>query len=256
MAAVEEADILVPTFPVIFRHHDSLPDADLAQNQTDEQAPDEITPAIFVKDPEGWIRYVDKVVRIETDNGGVVEGVVHVIDPVSEAVVIARWIDGWDRTGVVSETDGIKRTASNALTKSNEEDDVKMDCKSSLSKLSVEIIPGHIVKGISFVSEADPLILKDLDRLFGENDSAKSGATLTEETLERKRDDVKNWLTANRIPVEIGGLKGDVIQVAGKALIIKPPYDVEHCFSLNEIILKKVQQLLRNRKEDDASDDS
>ena len=63
-----------------------------------------------------------------------------------------------------------------------------------------------------------------------------------------KKNRVKDWLTANRIPVEVSGINSDVIEVAGKALIIKPPYDVENCFSLNEIILKKVQQLLRNRE--------
>merc|ERR550519_3337864 len=134
-----------------------------------------------------------------------------------------------DRTRTDDDTDEGKENAEVQAT----------DAKESppKSRLSVEIIPGHIIEEISVVSEAEATILNDLEAKI-----------LTEEELTAKRDEVRDWLTANRIPVEIGGVKGDVIQVAGKALIIKPPYDVQRCFSLNEIILKKVQQLLRNRE--------
>jgi len=246
----EEEDFPTPSFPVIFRHPDSFADADLARRQEAEEEEDEITPAIFVKDPAEWIRFVDKLVRVKTNNGDVVEGVVRVIDPVSEAVVIARrtncgkvgqmGVDGGSRDDG-TRTDDVKENARVQAT----------DAKESppKSRLSVEIIPGHIIEEISVVSEAEATILNDLERLFGENDFSDSAAKiLTEEELTAKRDEVRDWLTANRIPVEIGGVKGDVIQVAGKALIIKPPYDVQRCFSLNEIILKKVQQLLRNRE--------
>lgn len=252
----EEKDFPTPKFPVIFRHHDSFADADFARQQEEDEAPDEITPAIFIKDPEDWIRFVDKQVRIETDNGDLVEGLVRVIDPVSEAVVVARRTH--DNAG---RTDAEGRTARDDGTRTSDDKEkaglkvMEVDLKEShKSRFSVQIIPGHVIKEMSVIGEADATLIKDLEQLFGENDSSDSGAILTEEELLAKREEVKNWLTANRIPVEIGGVKKDVIQVAGKALIIKPPYDVQHCFSLNEIILKKVQQLLRNRKESSPMD--
>lgn len=236
----EDSEFLVQSFPVIFRHHDSQSDADLAQRQAEEEKPFEIVPAIFVKDPEEWMRFVDKVVRVRTDRGEVKEGVFRAIDPVSETVVMARRIGEASRR-----MDGTDDVPANRST--GEEMDCNIEAESR-SKLSVEIIPGLVIKEMTIVSDADPQLLKDLERLLGENDSSIAGSALTDEELAAKREAVKDWLAANRIPVSIGGVKGDVIQVAGQALIIKPPYEVDQCFSLNEIILKKVQQLLRNRK--------
>ena len=204
----EEEDFPTPSFPVIFRHPDSFADADLARRQEAEEEEDEITPAIFVKDPAEWIRFVDKLVRVKTNNGDVVEGVVRVIDPVSEAVVIARrtncgkvgqmGVDVGTRgrrdeiTRTDDDTDEVKENAAKVLATDAKESPPK-------SRLSVEIIPGHIIEEISVVSEAEATILNDLERLFGENDFSDSAAKiLTEEELMAKRDEVRDWLTANR----------------------------------------------------------
>ena len=213
----------MPTFPVIFRHHvsqDDDDDVDSPHLNSTERESEESLPVIFTKDPAEWMRFVDQRVRIVLDDGVVKSGVIHVIDPVSEAVVLVD-----DQLGG---------------------DDVsRID-----SKIKMEIIPGHVVKEISILSKAEPHLLKTLSTIFDEDSSSSTSSSkpLSDEELAVKREEVKEWLMANRIPVQIGGIKGDVIEVAGKALIIKAPYGVDHCFSLNEIILKKVQQLLRNKE--------
>lgn len=222
-----QEDFPVPSFPVIFRHdNDATPDhADAAQSDAAET----LLPAIFTKDPREWTRFVDRRVEILLrggGGGGSKRGLVYAIDPVSEAVVLAA---AAGKSG-----DAAEELAAN--------------------KIRMEIIPGHVIRDISVVSDDrvdDERLAGELGRLFGDEvTSAAAGeGALTNEQLDARRDEVREWLIANRIPVEIGGANGDVIQVAGKALIIKRPYDVDHCYSLNEIILKKVQQLLRNRKE-------
>jgi hypothetical protein len=109
--------------------------------------------------------------------------------------------------------------------------------------IRTEIILSHIVKEIILVAKADKNLLQRLQNLFDE----ELNHVFSVEELTAKCNDVKNWLDSNRIPVELGGENADVIEVAGKALIIKAPYDVENCFSLNEIILRKVQKLLENK---------
>ena len=155
-----------------------------------------------------WRRVKEKL-EILIDDGATKSGVVHVIDPVSETVVLANLVT----------TETQRRT------------------------LKVEILPTHVVNNISIVKKADSDVLEAMTRAFGDEVEGR----LSEEEVTLKRERVKEWLTANRIPVDVGGVKGDVIELAGKALIIKPPYDVDSCFSLNEIILKKVQQLLMNQ---------
>ena len=217
-----QEDFPVPSFPVIFRHdNDATPDhADEAQSDAAET----LLPAIFTKDPREWTRFVDRRVEILLRGGASKRGLVYAIDPVSEAVVLAT------------------------AAKSAEEEET--------NKVRMEIVPNHVIQDISLVSDrVDERLAGQLTRLFGDPGTSSSAVAaagegaLTNEELDARRDEVRDWLIANRIPVEVGGANGDVIQVAGKALIIKRPYDVDHCYSLNEIILKKVQQLLRNRKE-------
>ena len=209
-----DGDFPVPSFPVIFRYNN---DDDFLHAPLDEaeDESEERLPAIFTKDPKDWMRFVDHRVDMVLDDGVVKSGVVRVIDPVSEAIVLVRR----------SPASGGQKPTS----------------------LRVEIIPHHVVKEMKVVEKADASLLADMAKAFDDESSEEGRGGLSEEELVEKKNRVKDWLTANRIPVEVSGINSDVIEVAGKALIIKPPYDVENCFSLNEIILKKVQQLLRNQ---------
>ena len=203
-----EGDFPVPKFPVIFRFNNDDDDARASDSEVKNDS-EETIPAIFTKDPREWTRYVDHHVEILLDDGATKSGVVHVIDPVSEAVVLVNFVTA------VTQRQTIK----------------------------VEILPGLVVQKIFIVKKADTDVLEAMAKAFGDEVEGR----LSEEEVTLKRERVKEWLIANRIPVDVGGVKGDVIEVAGKALIIKPPYDVDNCFSLNEIILKKVQQLLMNQ---------
>ena len=225
-----QEDFPVPSFPVIFRHDNDGTPSDHADAAHPSDTTETLLPAIFTKDPREWTRFVDRRVEILLrGGGGSKRGLVYAIDPVSEAVVLA--------TGAGKSGDAAAELDTN--------------------KIRMEIIPGHVIQDISVVSDRvdDERLVGELAKLFGDETTSSSSAAaagegaLTNEELDARRDEVKEWLIANRIPVEIGGANGDVIQVAGQALIIKRPYDVDHCYSLNEIILKKVQQLLRNRKE-------
>jgi gem associated protein 6 len=53
-------------------------------------------------------------------------------------------------------------------------------------------------------------------------------------------------LLKNRLPVEING---ELLNVA-EALVIQPPYGSENCVSTNEIILGKIQGLIKNMPAD------
>ncbi|GLV37800.1 hypothetical protein CBL_06498 [Carabus blaptoides fortunei] len=58
--------------------------------------------------------------------------------------------------------------------------------------------------------------------------------------IEQKKTNIKAWLTKHFIQVEEDGLS----LILGDDLVIEPPYDKEHCFSGNTIILQRIQDIL------------
>lgn len=76
---------------------------------------------------------------------------------------------------------------------------------------------------------------------------------LSEEALLERKDKLKSWLLKNRLPVQEqqgqddgnGDEKGKCLCVAG-AVTILPPYGPGNCCSTNEIILSRIQNLIRN----------
>lgn len=67
--------------------------------------------------------------------------------------------------------------------------------------------------------------------------------------LSRRRDVVCRWFGLNRIPVARSA--DDTISVANGVLTINAPYNVEDCYSSNEIILARVRTLLTSLPTDD-----
>ncbi len=91
----------------------------------------------------------------------------------------------------------------------------------------------------------------DLDNLF--NTTTASTPALSAKEFANKRAKLKSWLLKNRLPVK-DSPDNDKLLCISDALFIEPPYDVDSCRSTNEIILGRVQGLIRNMPQDD--DDS
>lgn len=72
---------------------------------------------------------------------------------------------------------------------------------------------------------------------------------LSEEELEKRKNVLKSWLLKNRLPVQVAGNNGELLSISD-ALFIEPPYGVENCRSTNEIILGRIQGLIKNMPSD------
>ncbi|XP_076367807.1 gem-associated protein 6-like [Tachypleus tridentatus] len=104
--------------------------------------------------------------------------------------------------------------------------------------VSLTMVMGHTVESINIVND-QPIFKAMLDKLF----LPKTMEVSTEELLRQKMK-LKTWLNKNRIPVEDTNNNSGNLTVAN-ALVIKPPYGVDQCFSNNEIILGKIQGLIK-----------
>lgn len=80
-----------------------------------------------------------------------------------------------------------------------------------------------------------------LDSLF----QAEAITELSEKDLKQRLARLKTWLEKNRLPVDVSGDHGQFLTISD-ALTIKPPYDAASCVSTNEIILGRIQGLIKN----------
>uniref|UniRef100_A0A0L8HKU4 AD domain-containing protein n=2 Tax=Octopus bimaculoides TaxID=37653 RepID=A0A0L8HKU4_OCTBM len=149
----------------------------------------------------------------------------------------------------------------------------------STPKTSVEVcvIPGHAVVDVVVLQEdennggdsrsgdgpkdsdheeikarLDALFLNSKNSHLGFGDSGNIGIEtnhLSEEALSEHKDKLKSWLLKNRLPVQEQKGQDDgkekCLCVAG-AVTILPPYGPGNCCSTNEIILSRIQNLIRN----------
>ncbi|XP_054263573.1 gem-associated protein 6-like [Macrosteles quadrilineatus] len=102
--------------------------------------------------------------------------------------------------------------------------------------LKVNLIPSHNVKNIKVVEATN--VAKIPDNLFKE-DWAKH---MSEEEIEKKRHALKDWLTKNTIPI----VESDKLLKLEDVLTIEPPYGPDQCSSNNEIVLSKIQELIKS----------
>lgn len=108
-------------------------------------------------------------------------------------------------------------------------------------KTKIDLIMSHAVSSVNIVSEITDTHRQQLDRLF----RPAAEKDLSEDDLKRRQSIVKAWLLKNRLPVEVGGTHGELLTIA-EALVIQPPYGHDNCVSTNEIILGKIQGLIKN----------
>ncbi|CAK6982665.1 gem-associated protein 6%2C partial [Scomber scombrus] len=104
---------------------------------------------------------------------------------------------------------------------------------------SVRVVMGHAVQQVEVLQDADEEMALRLQAVF--TPPQTRSLDLDPEQLRRRRDRVRVWLEKNRVPVQEDG---DQLTVAG-ALILSAPYGPDDCCSANQIILDRVQRLLR-----------
>ncbi|XP_030599017.1 gem-associated protein 6 [Archocentrus centrarchus] len=104
---------------------------------------------------------------------------------------------------------------------------------------SVRVVMGHAVKEVEVLREADEVTAERLRAAL----LPPSLPSLDPEELRRRRGGVRRWLQENRVPVEE---QGEQLTVAG-VLTITAPYTAEDCSSSNQIILDRIQRLIRTQ---------
>ncbi|XP_071130428.1 gem-associated protein 6-like [Mytilus edulis] len=110
----------------------------------------------------------------------------------------------------------------------------------------MDIINGSSVSSISIIDEDTELHVKaKLDAMF----RPKETSLLTEEELESLKKRLKLWLIKNRLPVQLTGNNDEILSISD-ALFIEPPYGADNCRSTNEIILGRIQGLIKNMPAD------
>ncbi|KAF7252776.1 Gem-associated protein 6 [Varanus komodoensis] len=108
-------------------------------------------------------------------------------------------------------------------------------------KVFITGVLGHAVQDVEIVTETEEEMKEKLAQLFMPGE----GQTYSQEELEEKKNNLKNWLEKNHIPVIEEGDSQAVLCIAG-VLTINPPYGPEDCSSSNEIILSRVQGLIQS----------
>lgn len=103
----------------------------------------------------------------------------------------------------------------------------------------LSIVFNHSVKDFVVLEEAQDEIIEVMNDLGRCENEQK----YTEEELLIKKINTKSWLERNRLPVTESGNR---LKIAD-ALEIFPPYTPESCQSNNEIILSRVQTILRSQ---------
>ena len=109
----------------------------------------------------------------------------------------------------------------------------------------LKVIMGHCVQKITVLDEDTEKYKSRLDDLF----KYKAVADITPEKRRKLRNKLKGWLLKNRIPIEETGENGEILSLSD-ALTIQPPYGPDDCCSTNEIILGKVQGLIKSMPTD------
>lgn len=161
---------------------------------------------IFVRDPDEWMQYVYKKVRLVTDDLEEHEGWVYTVDPVSQNFVLVHF---------------------------------------SGEHIQLSIIMHHSITKTTVLEDSSQSVKQRLDMLF----RPKAEAEYSAEELCMRKEMLKLWLERNRLPVEVTGSNGEVLTISN-ALMIQPPYRAEDCHSTNEIILARIQALIRSMPSD------
>lgn len=168
---------------------------------------------IFTRDPADWMKWVDREVQINTEDGEVHIGHVYTVDPVSESIVLITQLD-----------DGLEASSS----------------------LSLKLLIGASVTDVKVISDCAEKVKQKFNQLF----RPAENLNLNEEDLNRRKLKLKAWLEKHRLPVTLGGISGQYLTVAD-AITVQSPYTEDSCISTNEIVLSRIQGLIKNMPTDE-----
>ncbi|KAK6187958.1 hypothetical protein SNE40_005874 [Patella caerulea] len=110
--------------------------------------------------------------------------------------------------------------------------------KFSKDNADLEIILGHAVTKLTIINNDSEVHREKLDMLF----KPEAALKMSPEEIKKRQLLLKSWLEKNRLPVVVSG---DELSISD-ALTIHPPYNPDDCFSSNEIILGRIQGLIKN----------
>ena len=111
-----------------------------------------------------------------------------------------------------------------------------------LNAKKLTFVMGHAISRVVLEEDEGPRPVK-IDFL----ESEKTKEYSQDELLKRKGDLI-DWLTKNRIPVTESSEDSAMLSVMG-VLLVEPPYDGDSCRCSNEIVLDRIQKLIRTRED-------
>lgn len=160
--------------------------------------------------PTSLQKFVDKKVTITLCDNRRIVGWVYTIDPITYCVVVLPV-----KEDILSK---------DVLVKTRD---------------SVMFLMGHAVNSIIIDQDDSSLEKPNFKDIF----QAANCKSYSEDELIQRKAKLEEWLKKNRIPVE--GTDDGVLCVMG-VLWIDPPYEADCCRCTNEIVLNRVQTLIRN----------
>lgn len=112
-------------------------------------------------------------------------------------------------------------------------------------KTEVKVLMGPSIRSVAIINENTETHRARLDSMF----RPEEVLSFSEEEIEKRKLLLKSWLTKNRLPVQITGNNNEILSISD-ALFIEPPYGPGNCRSTNEIILGRIQGLIKNMPPD------
>jgi len=136
--------------------------------------------------------------------------------------------DGQSHIGAVYTVDPVSETVV-LVTENNEGD------------LQLNVVMGHAVQSTEVRGECEAGLREKMEKLF----KPAALLQLSKDELGKRKTQLRSWLLKNRIPIEVCADNEEVLSISD-VLFIEPPYSVTNCRSTNEIVLGRVQGLIKN----------
>ena len=110
-----------------------------------------------------------------------------------------------------------------------------------LNAKKLTFVLGHAISRVALEESEGRPRMSD----FLETEKAKK---YSQDDLNTRKTELVEWLTKNRIPVTESLEDSAMLSVMG-VLFVEPPYDPDCCRCSNEIILDRIQKLIRARED-------
>ena len=189
---------------------------------------------VFTKDPSEWMALIHKEVQVMDVKGKTHRGFVYTIDPVSEIIALITFIEQ-------------KKCCFEAQTLKTQKQFSFTNDKNELLQCSeLKLITGPSIKDISVIPEDEQSLSSAsceevMDTLF--RPSLQSTYNLSNQQLSTRKTKLIDWLRKHHLPLEI---LDDGRLCIGGTLYINEPYTSESCICNNEIVLGRVQGIMKN----------